>query len=509
MKEHPRYKIRGIINSATILHIDGATINIHLLFTRLDSDPRDARPRQLRLYELIRKAILDNTLAAGTHLPATRVLAVDLGVARNSVLYAYERLAAEGFISANRHGTRVLPVAQIRISSSGYVEGTIPSARARKIAHPRDFGSEARAFNPGSPDCAAFPRRQWLACLNSAWKRAEAKQLGYGNAAGAPALRTAIAEYLRSARGVRCTAGQVFVTAGSQAGLDVCARVLADADSTAWVENPGYRGVRTSFELAGLKIHPVSVDDHGMAPTETDWKKHPPKLIHVTPSQQFPLGVMLGLQRRLEMIRRSAEGNAWIIEDDYDSEFCYEGRPLAAMQGLVENAPVIYVGTFSRMMFPSLRLGYLVVPPALAATFDRISELTWAGHAIEQGALAEFISSGKLATHVRNMKRLYGERRTILLQSLKHHLAGQLEFTAGAGGLHLTVLLKSAKGVTDVDVANRALGLGLTLRPLSLSSIAGGGIPVLNGFVLGFAAVPERKIEPAVKKLALAIKQAR
>ncbi|MBI4985437.1 MAG: PLP-dependent aminotransferase family protein, partial [Rhodocyclales bacterium] len=358
-----------------------------LFFSRLDADP--ALPRQRRLYDLIRGAILDGTLAAGTRLPGSRALASDLGIARNSVLYAYERLAAEGFLASTRQGTRVLRMARAAAPRAALMPAADLSQRGRQLARRAGFGGDGRAFAPGFPDCAAFPRRQWLACLNAAWRRAGPAQLGYGAAAGEPALRAAIADYLLAARGVRCTAEQVLVTAGSQAGLDACARVLADAGATAWVENPGYVGARAAFRMADLVVHAIAVDADGMAPTARDWQRHPPRLIHVTPSHQFPLGATLSLPRRLDLIRRAAAGGAWIVEDDYDSDFRHEGRPLAAMQGLVENAPVIYAGTFSRMLFPALRIGYLVVPAALAPTFAAgVAELTWPGHAVEQQALA-------------------------------------------------------------------------------------------------------------------------
>ena len=481
-------------------------IDLHLLFSQLDTDTTDGSPRQLRLYHLIRSAILNGTLIKDARLPATRVLAADLGIARNSVLYAYERLTAEGFLGTGRHGTQVLLAPRNATKPPGTVPKPLPSGRSQQLARFRGFGSsEERAFAPGSPDCDAFPRKQWLSCLNAAWQRAGPAQLRYGAAAGEPALRSAISNYLRAARGVRCTPEQVLVTAGSQAGLDACARVLADTGCTAWVENPGYLGVRATFAMAGHVVRPIPVDAEGMAPLESDWQQHRPKLIHVTPSQQFPLGVMLSLPRRLDMIRRAAAVGAWIIEDDYDSEFRYAGRPLAAMQGLVEDAPVIYVGTFSRMMFPALRIGYLVLPPGLTAIASGMAELTWPGHAIEQEALADFISRGNLIAHVRRMKRLYGERRTELIRSLERHLGSSIQVVGSAGGLQLTVLLDPALGVSDLRVSDAAAAQGLSIRPLSIYTMPDERSSAMNGFMLGFAAVPVSDIDDAVKRLRLAI----
>lgn len=478
-----------------------------LLFSRLDTDADGGLPRQRRLHDLLRNAILDGTLASGTRLPATRTLASDLGIARNSVLYAYERLTAEGFLAPAPQGTRVLPVQRVLAARRIVQPAAAISRRAQQLTQRRGFGGEARAFAPGFPDCVAFPRKQWLSCLNEAWRRAGPRQLGYGAAAGEPALRAAVSDYLSAARGVRCTPEQVLVTAGSQAGLDACARVLADAGSTAWVENPGYLGVRTACRLADLRIHAVKVDAEGMAPTPRDWRHHAPKLIHVTPSHQFPLGVMMSLPRRLDMIRRAAECGAWIIEDDYDSEFRYQGRPLAAMQGLLEDAPVIYTGTFSRMLFPALRLGYLVVPPSLVAAFDSsVADLTWPGHAVEQQALAEFISRGKLVTHVRRMKRLYQERREVLQRALERHLGSMVRPVGSAGGMHLTVVLDPGLRVSDVAVSLAADALGLTLRPLSIYALPDPQMPAMNGFVLGYASGPARGIDAAVKRLKEAIR---
>ena len=485
-------------------------MDLALFFARLDATAATALPRQRRLYDLIRNGVLDGTLAAGTRLPATRALAADLGIARNSALYAYERLSAEGFLGSGRHGTVVQEVPRIAAQPQARVPAAVVSGRAQQLAQRRSFGGDGRAFAPGFPDCAAFPRGQWLSCLNAAWRRAGAAQLGYGAAAGEPALRRAIADYLLAARGVRCTPEQILVTAGSQAGLDTCARVLADAGSTAWVEDPGYLGVRAAFRLADLVLHGVPIDADGMVASERDWQCHTPKLIHVTPSHQYPLGVMLSLPRRLDLIRRAAACGAWIVEDDYDSEFRYEGRPLAAMQGLVEDAPVIYAGTFSRMLFPALRIGYLVVPPALAATFDSsVAELTWPGRAVEQEALAEFIARGKLGTHVRRMKRLYGERRAALLDALARQLGSMIEVVGGSAGMHLTVRLDPAAGVADTAVTTAAAELGLTIRPLSIYALPDGRTAPMNGFVLGYAATPARSIDAAVKTLCLAIEQVR
>ena len=249
--------------------------------------------------------------------------------------------------------------------------------------------------------------------------------MGYGPVEGNVALRQAVAEYLRVSRGVRCDAAQVFITDGTQNSLDLCARTLADAGDTAWIENPGYYGARAALQAADLRLVPIGVDADGLAPHGDDWRRTPPKLIYITPSHQYPLGAVMSLERRLALIQHARAAGAWIIEDDYDSEFRHTGAPLSAVQGLTADAPVIYLGTFSKMLFPALRLGYMVVPPALVPALQKTAgALMLRGRVADQLALAEFIEAGHFTRHLRRMRRLYGERRDALQAAIERHLQG-------------------------------------------------------------------------------------
>ena len=327
-----------------------------------------ARPsQQHRLYACLRTAILSGQIEEGTRLASSRSLAEELGMARNSVLYAYEQLAAEGFVLSRRQGT---VVARVGLQQAPTQAPEAPPALSRRVAgleRPSGEMSDLLPFLPGTPALDEFPLAQWRRCMERAWRRVGPAQMGYGQVEGNVALRQAVAEYLRVSRGVRCEAAQVFITDGTQNSLDLCARALADAGDIAWIENPGYYGARASMQAADLRLVPIGIDADGLAPRPEDWRDTPPKLIYITPSHQYPLGSVMSLERRLALIQHARAVGAWIIEDDYDSEFRHSGAPLSAVQGLTADAPVVYLGTFSKMLFPALRLGYMVVPPETAS----------------------------------------------------------------------------------------------------------------------------------------------
>ncbi|OJA84610.1 DNA-binding protein, partial [Burkholderia ubonensis] len=348
--------------------------------------------QQHRLYACLRTAILDGRIAEGARLAPSRTLADELGIARNSVLYAYERLAAEGFVIGTRQGTVVARVGLRRPPVETAGAGGDAVRLSRRVAHvvrAADGIDESLPFVPGTPALDEFPLAQWRRCVERAWREAGPVQLGYQSPAGDATLREAIAGYLRVSRGVRCGAEQIVVTDGTQNGLDLCARALADAGDTAWIENPGYHGARNAFLAADLRVAPIGVDAEGLAPRAEDWRERPPKLIYITPSHQYPLGAVMSLERRLALVAQARAAGAWIVEDDYDSEFRHHGAPLAAVQGLADDAPVVYLGTFSKVMFPALRIGFLVAPPALArALRETAGALLLHGRAVEQRALA-------------------------------------------------------------------------------------------------------------------------
>ena len=404
-------------------------------------------PRQRLLHECLRHAIREGTLAAGTRLVATRTLAAELGVARNTVLYAYEQLASEGFVVPDRRGTVVARVKPALVPEAGPEAGPgragkrpgRPAAteaglsrRAMNLRPLSNGASDAQAFVPGVPDLHAFPLALWRRLLDRAWRGLDPAQLNYGDPAGTWPLRTAIADYLRASRGVVCEVEQVFITDGSQSTLDLCARACADEGDTVWHENPGYGGALAAFRHAGLAVTGIPVDEEGMAPSARDWQARRPALIYTTPSHQYPVGTVLSLARRLALIDGARRAGALIIEDDYDSEFRHDGPPLAAMQGLVPDAPVLYCGTFSKTMFPGLRIGYMVVPPDLALPLALLrAQSAAAGRVAEQLALAEFVTSGQFLLHLRRMRRLYRERRDALVAALEKHL-GRIATVHGA-----------------------------------------------------------------------------
>jgi GntR family transcriptional regulator/MocR family aminotransferase len=321
--------------------------------------------------------------------------------------------------------------------------------------------------------------------------------LGYAHAAGLPMLREAIASYLGAARGVTCQPEQVIVVPGSQAALDLSCRLLLDPGDPAWIEEPGYLGARGALLAAGAAPVPVPIDAEGLD-VAAGASLSPARLVYVTPSHQFPLGVTMSLRRRLELLAWAAAAGAWVLEDDFDSEYRYAGRPVAAMQGIDAAGRVVYVGTFSKTMFPALRAGYLVVPPALVDAFTVAVRITGHQMAVEvQAALADFLAEGHFATHVRRMRSLYAGRQERLVRALRRRLAGLLAVAPREGGMQLSALLPA--GADDV-AASRAVGSeGVVAPPLSMYHL---GTPALRGLHLGYAGVPEREVEPAVDRLA-------
>ncbi|HLO64655.1 MAG TPA: PLP-dependent aminotransferase family protein, partial [Azonexus sp.] len=307
--------------------------------------------------------------------------------------------------------------------------------------------------------------------------------------------------HLTTVRGLPVDAGQIVITSGTQAALDLCARLLADHGDTVWAENPGYLAARVAFGLAGLGVHDVPVDGEGLAPGEAEWTDHPPRLIMITPSHQYPTGRVMSLPRRLALIERARQSGAWIIEDDYDSEFRRAGPAPPALFGLQPDAPVVYAGTFSKTLYPGLRLGYLVLPHAIAADFARATaQATRAGQGIEQRALADFIHRGHYTAHLRRMRARYAARQLALRAALKEAFGPAVELSGGEAGLHLVMWLPDE--VRDRDVAARAAALGLGLRALSGYARA----PVrCNGLVLGYGNLEEGMVAAAVRRLQAAI----
>ncbi len=464
--------------------------------------------RQRLLHECLRTAIRTGNLSAGTRLLSTRKLAADLGLARNTALYAYEQLATEGYVRSDRRGTVVVDIGVETAQTADAATCPYPglSQRAQTSA-PMPGAALSCAFAPGVPSLADFPIGTWRRLVDRAWRSITSAQLNYGDVAGDLQLRKAIADHLRVSRGAVCDATQIFITDGTQASLDLCARAFADVGDLVWMENPGYKGALIAFRVAELQLHAITVDSDGIAPSAADWRNNPPKLIYVTPSHQYPLGSVLSLGRRMTLIENAKVAGALIIEDDYDSEFRHDGPPLSAMQGLTHNAPVIYLGTFSKTMFPALRIGFMVVPTSLVETLTQLVEQSVPrGRVADQLALAEFLRSGQFAMHLRRMRRLYRQRRDALSTALERHVGPIGRVYGGSAGMHLALSLDES--VSDVLVSSQALQQGIVTHPMSVHAV-GEGAPSRNGLILGYAQVPASQIGAVVKELAAIIQKVR
>lgn len=471
-----------------------------LLETPLVKD-RSGVSLQKQLHERIRGAILDGRFPSGCRLPGSRALAVALGISRNSVTAVYELLGAEGFIEPSRQGTRVTALEQRNGARRGIRRPPAypVSNRATLIRGTQLGAADALSLRPGVPALARFPLSAWKHCLDRAIRTAGASGLGYGDPQGELALRKAIMRHLAVARGVRCAPDQVVITEGAQEALSLCVRLVTNPGDNAWVEEPGYRGAKTAFICGDLDVVPTRVDQDGLCISDLAWEMHTPRLIYTTPSHQYPTGAVLTVSRRLDLIANAQAHGAWIIEDDYDSEYRHSGEPIGAMQGLVPHSPVLYVGTFSKTLFPSLRLGFLVMPEALLdKACALLRETLRGGHRYEQLALAEFIESGQFGRHLGRMRRLYRRRQDALRAALTEHLTVPHTITGGDSGMHLTIKLPA--DCSDIRIAEAARQYDMAPMPLSRFALKPQAQD--NGLVLGYGNTSESLFVPLVKQLA-------
>jgi GntR family transcriptional regulator / MocR family aminotransferase len=472
-------------------------------------------PAHRRVYESIRRAIASHHLTPGTRLPSTRSLAEALGLSRNTLLAAFEQLHDEGYVvSLTGSGTRVAKTLpedftenhQAVMPNGADIANTAIglSARGMTAAGLADQPSyEVQPFAPGEDDFSAFPTQLWRRLLNRQWRDPQPAHLDYGHAGGYLPLRRAIANYLRMSRAVNLTVEQILITSGTQQSIDLCARLLTDHGDRVWVENPCYWGARRVLEVNGLQLHPVPVDDEGMAPGNADFRR-PPRLIYTTPSHQYPKGVVMSYGRRRLLLDYAASKGAWILEDDYDSEFRFEGRPLSSLQGMDQSGRVLYLGTFSKVMYPGIKLGYLVVPPELAESFKRgLYELQRPGQVVIQAALAEFIEEGHFASHIRRLRQIYGERRRLLQKALAPVTSSGARLPPAGSGLHLVVELPSY--CDDIRVAELAAEQGLRVYPLSCYGV---GEHREKGLIIGYAYAATERIAPYGRILADVIQAA-
>jgi GntR family transcriptional regulator/MocR family aminotransferase len=489
-------------------------------------DPDAARSLQRQLFDQLREIILTGRVSPGARLPSTRALARELGCSRNTVIGAYDQLYAEGYLEgASGSGTyvsSVLPeellrsrpdaasLAMDRTASTPPARGLSTrnlSARGRKLSRPlRARLRRGEAFAPGLPETSLFPWDVWSRLLARAWRHPGRALVHHGEAAGYRPLREEIASYLRATRAVACDWRQVLITSGGQQCVDLTLKALTDPGDPVWIEDPGFPGLRGPLAAAGVRPVPVPVDAEGFDLTAALARAPDARLAIVTPSHQYPLGTVMSLGRRLQLLEWAAANGTYILEDDYDSEYRYAGRPLTALQGLDRAGCVVYAGSFSKVLFPSLRLGYLVLPENLV---EPLAELRRSvddhPSAVAQPALAEFFAEGHLAAHVRRMRRLYAERQARLLEAARVRLGGLLELAPDEAGLHLVADLapELARAFDDREIAGAAAAAGITAPALGECYL---GRPDRKGLFLGYAAVPEAEIEVKVEMLTRAIR---
>lgn len=467
-------------------------------------------PLHAQLAQALRTAILTGQASPGTRLPATRNLAAELGLGRNTVADAYDQLTAEGYLEARvGSGTRVASIAPDAFLATGASSDEADTAPPPPLSRRGDAlaaairpvppppGRFGYAFQPGIPAFDAFPYASWTRLAARAAKNMKAVG-DYSHPEGQPELRAAIAAHVKLARGVVCEPDQIIITAGAQAGLDLAARLLVDPGDNAWIEDPGYAGARGALIGAGATLVPVPVDEEGMDIAAARKLRKRPRLIYVTPSHQFPLGVTMSLPRRLDLLELADDADAWVIEDDYDSEYRYQGRPLSSLQGLDGGRRVLYVGTFSKTFFPSLRIGYLIVPAAHAQAFRNAIRNT--GHSapgLPQLALAAFLEGGHYEAHARRMRKLYDARRLAVLAALEELAPRTLTPQVREAGMQMPALLRSNRNDQAIaaDLAKDGIAAG------SLSRYTLDDKNLRQGLLLGFAAVEERHISPAMHQL--------
>ncbi|HEX2909298.1 MAG TPA: PLP-dependent aminotransferase family protein [Chloroflexia bacterium] len=503
-------------------------------FNTLPLDPASTTPLYRQLYEVLRQAILSGQLSSGARLPSTRLLADGLNLSRNTVTAAFDQLLAEGYIEG-RHGSGTFVSAELPedLLAVRNPDLTIPNhdSLLRPDARTQQNGNSNRPANrellsergrllvaaptlPASrlhawqgkplpftselPALDRFPADIWTRLLNRRLRQSLPELLGYKHASGFYPLREAIATYTGATRGIKCCPEQIIIVSGSQQGLDLVMRLLIDPGDQVVVEEPGYPGVKGAALASGGQIIPVPVDQNGMNVAEVIKRAPHARLAYVTPSHQFPLGVTLNASRRLALLEWARQANAWIIEDDYDSEYRYSGRPLAALQGLDRHDRVIYLGTFSKTVFPALRIGFLVAPPPLVEAFEKARYFEGVHSPIlEQAVLTDFIVEGHFARHVRRMRALYAERQACLLEVASKELQGQLDLRPAETGMSLVARLQ--QGVSGKEVARQAALQNLALFPISNYALE----PLeRDGLFLGFAAFDEASIREGVKRLA-------
>ncbi len=479
-------------------------------------DDSQAVPLYRQLYEGLQQMILSGQLVPGQRLPSSRTLARQLNVSRNTVAQAYGELQAEGYLSG-RHGSGTyvsteLPderlVGKLEVSRAPRRPSRRGLPLGRREGVPERLGAPAPLpprglpydFHPGQGAWDAFPREVWRRLLARQWRTGWREAMDYGDPRGYGPLREEVAAYLARSRAVRCTPEDVVIVNGTQQALDLLSRILLGPGDPVAVENPGYAAARQVFASYGARLVPIAVDEEGVVVGELSRARA--RLVLVTPSHQFPTGAVLSLRRRLSLLAWARSEGGLVVEDDYDSEFRFEGRPLPSLQGLDDSGTVVYLGSFSKVLFPSLRVGYAVLPPDLIAPFQEAKDLTDRQTPIlEQQVLAGFLAEGHFERHLRRMRQLYRLRRQALVGSLERHLSGAVEVIGASAGMHLMVRL--AVPMDEAEVVSRAAAAGVGVYPARPYFC---GEPPGPALVLGYAAMLEERIEEGVARLARALR---
>ncbi|RQZ71503.1 PLP-dependent aminotransferase family protein [Burkholderia glumae] len=480
---------------------------------KLDIDRRLQLPIYLQICERFKLAIRAGHLRPGDRVPAVRGLATELNTARGTIETAYRILIDEGYL-------------QVRGAAGTYVSPSLPQAALRGAARasrasaaapkdkpaaadpgrpPGERGSEPLPLQPGLPALDAFPRKVWSRLVAYRLRRAETASLAYPDPRGYLLLREKIATYLGLSRGVACTPDQVFVTGGYRATLELVLRALAAPGERMWFEDPGYLLARRFLVDAGMELVPVPVDAEGLMVERGAALAPEARFAVVTPSHQSPLGVTLSLSRRMALLDWASRAGSWVIEDDYDSEFRYAGRPLPALKSLDRHDRVIYCGTFSKVMVPGLRLAYVVVPERATARLLRICQtMNAASPYLLQAGVADFIAQGHFARHLKRMRALYAERRGLMVEALRDAFGARLRIDVPPGGMHLAIGFEGAAAIDDLDFAARARAAGLGVSALSEGYANSRAKQARRGAVLGFANVIDRE---AAQRYARALRQ--
>jgi GntR family transcriptional regulator/MocR family aminotransferase len=482
-------------------------------------DHRSRIPMYRQLYDWFRKAVTDGQLRPGHRVPSTRSLASELNISRIPVLQAYEQLLAEGYfetfvgagtcVAASIPDETLSPAASRRVPQE-LAQKSGPrriSRRGNALMHApaQPWLSVSGAFRVSLPALDHFPIGIWSKLVARHSRRPPRGIMAYGDAMGYLPFRQAIAEYLGASRGVRCEASQILVTTGSQLALQLSAQVLLNPKDPVWMEEPGYPGARQAFLTAGARLLPAPVDDEGISVTDITRRDRGARAVYVTPSHQYPLGTTLSATRRMLLLNWAARAGAWIIEDDYDSEYRFGSRPIASLQGLDSDARVVYIGTFSKVMFPALRLGYMVIPADLAPAFSAARDAADIfSSTLYQAVMADFIREGHFARHIRRMRMLYKERRSALVKAIQLQMSDMLEVIGSEAGMHLVALLPP--GTDDTVVARKAVQKAISAAPLSSCYSKP---PARGGLILGYGGASVHQIHEGVRKLRLCIPGAR